>query len=864
MEGVRMTSVARKALNPVVLAGAALLVLPFVVVGIGGDLVLSTQIVCFSLIAITFNLMFGYTGLLSFGHALFVGMGAYAAALAQIHLFSHSTILPLVAGTLFAGVLGLAIGALILRRRGVYFSLLTLASAQIGFYLVYRSTHLTGGENGMGGFGPTTLLGLDLSNRVTYYFFTATLVWLSMVVLWRFVHSPFGQILKAIREDEQRVRALGYNTYRVKLVAFTVSALVAGLAGVLYAYLLFFVFPQMIDATFSGQIVAMSVLGGVGSFFGPTVGAAFFVLARELLSDLTSHWVIYFGAAFMAVILFSPQGISGLLVDLWRRGTRRGGRAPAQARERPREEALAAVGPTPSGNGRGNDQPARGRREQRDLGDEILTAEGVVKRFGAFAAVDGASLRVREGSIHGLIGPNGAGKTTFFNCLNGILPITEGKVSYRDTVISGKPSNKITRLGIARSFQIVSLFGELTLFENVRVAVQAVSKQKHSLFTRADAHEDINEEARRLIREMGLEGREELPANTLSHGEQRLLDITMALATKPQMLLLDEPFAGLPSDQRDEIGEVVLSLNQDRGLTVLLIEHDIERVLELSDSITVLAEGKVLAEGTPDEIQANPDVQRAYVGDEHVETAERRDRSGAPTLLELDGVDAFYAASQALEGVSLHVQEGEVVCLLGRNGAGKTTTLSTVMNVVPPAHGRVMLGDQDITRWPIERASAAGVGIVPQGRRIFENLTARENLMLARRAAKEGVTAPWDLDRVYETFPPLKQLQNRKAGKLSGGERQMLAIARALVGNTRVLLMDEPLEGLAEVVVHDIVRLIRELREELTILLVEQNAELALSLADRAYVITSGQIVHEGAPDELLHDESLRNRLVGV
>lgn len=854
------------------LFAVVLLALPYAVVLLGGGTVLlAAEIVCFMLLAMAFNVLLGYTGLLSFGHGLFFGLAAYVAALTQIHLFEGSMFLPLVAGTLFSALLGLGIGAVSLRRTGVYFSLLTLAVGQIGFYLVFRSTGLTGGENGLGGFGPVTVLGIDLTNQVNYYYFIAFLVFLSVALLWRFLRSPFGKVLQAVRENQQRAQALGYNTYVVKLVAFTVSSTFAGFAGALYAFLILFAFPQMINATFSGQIVAMTVVGGMGSFFGPAIGAAFFVYFREFLSSFTEHWLVGFGLLFMAFILFSPQGISGLILRLARllglrdRSTGEGVMAVAGAGGNgasPPSERDAAQGEEPEAPRLNGWATSVEGRPERALGEEMLLVEGAVKRFGGFAAVDGVDLSVREGEIHGLIGPNGAGKTTFFNCLNGIIPLTAGKVVYRGDEITGKPSYAIASLGMARSFQIVSLFTNLTTFENVRVAVQAVSGHKHDLIGRAEAKSDINDQARRLIGEMGLAGKENVVAGTLSHGDQRLLDITMALATEPDFLLLDEPFAGLPNIERSEISRVVRNLNESRGLTILLIEHDIERVLELSDRMTVLHQGKVLARGAPQEIRSNPEVQRAYMGEERVESVERKDLSAARSLLQLEGVDAFYGKSQALEGVSLEVREGEAVCLLGRNGAGKTTTLSTIMGVIRAQGGRVVFDGEDISRWPIERIARAGIGVTPQGRRIFANLSVRENLTIASREANGD--SGWDVDRVYEVFPKLKELERRRAGNLSGGERQMLAIGRALLGNTRLLLLDEPFEGLAQVVIKEVEEVIRELRGQMTILLVEQSAELALSLADRAYVITNGQIVYEGSPEELLRDEEKRNRLVGI
>lgn len=848
------TKIGVLARHPMTLFGVVLLLLPFAVVLTAGSLLLATEIICFALVAVAYNVLLGYTGLLSFGHGLFFGVGAYTAALLQLRFMPDSMLVPIAVGALAAAALGLVVGALVLRKSsGVYFSLITLAFGMGGFYLVYRATDLTGGENGLGSFGPVTIAGIDMANRANYYFLTAAVVFVGVALMWRFTRSPFGRVLRAIKGNEERVRALGYNPYRYKVVAFLVSTAFTGLAGALYVYALAFTFPTLFHASFSGQITAMTILGGTGAFLGPALGGFFFVYVRESLSSFTDNWMIFFGLLFMAFILFSPQGLSGIAQRVWRRVFNRAGPtrevSPPPSEDTELTPGAEAAPATPVGG-------------VRSGGPVILSASGVVKRFGGFAAVDGVDLQVHEGTVHGLIGPNGAGKTTFFNCLSGTIPKTAGHVLFGSEDVSSLSMHELTERGMARSFQIVSVFKDLTVAENVEVAVQAATRHKQQVHTHAAALPDIIGRARELLDEWGLAGKEHLAAGVLSHGDQRLLDIAMALASGPSLLLLDEPFAGLPSSGRDAVSHVIRRLNRELGMTILLIEHDIERLMALADVVTVLSSGKVLAGGPPQQVRADPEVQLAYMGEARVTEVNRVDRTNAPVLLEAVEVDSFYEKSQALERVSLRVHEGEVVCLLGRNGAGKTTTLMSIMGTVAVRHGTITLAGEDVTNAPPERVARAGVGLVPQGRRVFGNLTVHENLKLASR---ESPGQPrWTVARVYERFPMLQRLQGRQAANLSGGERQMLAMARALVSNTRLLLLDEPFEGLAQIVVSDIVQVIRELRGELTILLVEQSFELALALADRAYVMSSGQIVFEGSPADLQTDKDLSQRLMGV
>jgi ABC-type branched-subunit amino acid transport system ATPase component/ABC-type branched-subunit amino acid transport system permease subunit len=799
---------------------------------------LATEIVVFSLLAIAYNLLMGYTGLVSFGHAAFFGLGGYAAGLTQLHLV-RGTVVPLLAGVAGATVAGAAIGFLLMRKRGVYFSLLTLAFTQMFFYLVYGATGLTGGENGLGGIErfPLTLfaLRLDLGDKRVYYYVAALLAAGAIVLLWRIVHSPFGRVLQAIRENEPRAASVGYDVKRYKLTAFVVSCAFSGLAGALYTFLLNFAYPESLHVTMAGEIAAMTLVGGMRSFVGPAVGAAVFVFMRDLLSSWTENWLIYFGVIFIAFVMFSPNGIVGVFRG-WGHGRR-----PAR-REAAVPAAAVAVGGRPAG-----------------AGEVLLSVRNLSKRFGALRAVDGVSLDVRRGELHSLIGPNGAGKTTLFNVLTGLLDADSGTARFESRELTALAPHQIVAAGISRSFQIISVFHELTVFENVRIAAQAKHPARFRMLAPGESFPDLDGTAHGLLAEVGLADEADAVASNLSHGDQRLLEIGIALATAPELLLLDEPLAGLAAHERGRVADLIRRLARD--LTIVLIEHDIDQVLALSDRITVLHLGRVIAEGRPEEIQKNPEVQTAYLGHLRVEAEPGGGgaRRESLPLLSVERVDAFYGKSHVLHGVSLEVQAGEFVALLGRNGAGKTTTLAAVTGVLPPRAGRVRFRGRDVAGWAPEEIARLGIGMVPQGRRIFPNLTVRENLQIARRG-----TGGWTLERAFETFPRLALLRDARGGTLSGGEQQALAIARALMGGVDLLLLDEPFEGLAPAVVETVWGVLKGIRRETTVLLVEQNAELALALADRAYVLNNGAIAWSGEAGTLRQDAAERVRLLGV
>jgi branched-chain amino acid transport system ATP-binding protein len=845
--------------HPLLILFAFFLVLPYLMIKMNSTISMANEILIFSPLILGYNILLGYTGLLSFGHGAFFGLGAYFCGLSQIHLFKGMVLPPILCGILGPALVGVVIGFLLMRKRGVYFSLLTFAFTMMFFYIVFRATAVTGGENGLGGIEryPINLVffQIDLANQLTFYYFSWVLIVVATIINWRIVHSPFGRVLQAIRENEVRTFCLGYNPKHYKFMAFVLSTSFGGLAGSLYALLLNFAYPQTLHVVTSGEIAAMALVGGMRNFFGPVVGSSIFIFLRDQLSSYTENWLVFFGIIFMGFVLFSYNGIVGILSDL---------RAYFRKTQDLAPTTPALTGnPAPSAEHGEEEAAVSSRQPYQKTGDVVFTLQGVSKYFGALAAVDGVSLQVERGELRSIIGPNGAGKTTLFNVITGLLPIDGGQVHFKGEGVTGLSPDQMVAKGVSRSFQIISIFQDLTVFENLRVAVQARTPHRFDFFSVTEELVDINKEAERIIATVGLNGREDMKASSLSHGDQRLLEIGLSLAANPELLLLDEPLAGLSSRERTRVARLIKQLSG--GHTILLIEHDIDRVLTLSDQITVLNQGKVIAEGTPQEIQQNPKVQEAYLGGFHLEEAAPTAAVSAPSadlLLAVSEINTYYGKSHILHKVSLNVNRGEVICLLGRNGAGKTTTLNSIMGITPPRNGKITFRGETISGMTSEEIARKGIGLVPQGRRIFPNLTVIENLQIAR---KQGLSQKaWELDRALEMFPKLKELKNRRGETLSGGELQMLAIARTLMGNVDILLLDEPFEGLAPSVVDSVRKIIEEIQGETTILLVEQNASLALSLANRAYVLNNGMIEYAGSAGDLLRDQALRIRLLSV
>ncbi len=482
----------------------------------------------------------------------------------------------------------------------------------------------------------------------------------------------------------------------------------------------------------------------------------------------------------------------------------------------------------------------------------LLEVERARKRFGGVVAVDDLSFAVERGAFVSIIGPNGAGKTSVFNLITGAYPLEGGDVRLAGRSLRGRGPSAISRAGIARTFQTLQVFGTMSARENVLVPLEARERGRAA---RARADE--------LLTLVGLEADADRPAAALAFGRQRLLELARALAAEPRLLLLDEPTSGLSRGETRAFVDVLARVRA-QGVTILMIEHDVRTVMALSDRVVVMHRGRKLAEGAPAEVQHDPRVVEAYLGETVTVPPARTARvaeSAAPALT-VAGLVTRRGAVRALDGVDLTVSAGEILAIVGPNGAGKSTLLGTLAGWFAPSAGRVVLAGRDVTGLPAERAVRAGLVLVPERRQMFDALTVERNLELGAYA-HGGATAA-ELARVFGLFPRLRERRRQRAGTLSGGEQQMVAIARGLLARPRVLLLDEPSLGLAPQVVAEIFAALAQINAGgTTVVVVEQNARAAFAVADRVALLERGRITAAGDAAGMAADPAITAAYLG-
>ena len=611
------------------LTAILLIAAPFVLEHLGSAPNTVNRILVWGLFGIGFDILFGYTGLLSFGQSALYGTGGFVAAyLLTVAGFPY-VILALIIGTIAAAAVGYLVGLIALRRTGIYFAMITVAIAEVFYFVEFNPlAEWTGGENGLPGVPtPSLYLGfttIHFSTGWSLYPFLAFCYFIGIVLALRIVRSPVGAILSAIRENPLRAAAVGHNIHGYKLAAFVIAAAYAGLAGGLLGVLQAFMPPEAFTFDTSGQLVMQTAIGGRGTLFGPLLGAAVWLFLQDFLQaamGLGAAWKLVLGLIFVLLVCFLRQGIIGGIRDLYRllSGRARSASEPETAAPMP----SFGAGSDPVEAAAGSDDPATAvetpvrHRATPKFSGPILHATGLTKHYGGVVANADIDFTVNTGELRGIIGPNGAGKTTLFKMLTCEVPPTSGKIVFEGRDITGMSVTDVCQLGLTKSYQVNQLFNRLTVRENLTIAALAElrGKLKLDILGNIDKIPGLQERVERTLELVNLTARPDTPVAQLAYGEKRRLEVGLALASSPTLLLLDEPLAGMSPRERIETVTLLKSIAQ--GRTMIIIDHDMDALFELAQRVTVLQEGRVLVEGTPSEIKGNTKVQEAYLGGVH-------------------------------------------------------------------------------------------------------------------------------------------------------------------------------------------------------------------------------------------------------
>ena len=815
--------------------------------GVGFAITIATVFAIWAILAVSLNLVVGFTGLLSVGHIGFFGIGAYSMAILtsdtsyeQLRTGAIPTLgwpffAALPVSIALAGLLALVVGVAFNRFRDDIFVLVSFGFAIIAFNFFLNLRGLTRGAFGIHQIERPAIGGWVLDGD--FEFLVLALVCLALVVLvsWFIVTSSFGRVLTAIREDEEAIAVFGYQVTHYKLAVWVISAMMAGLAGGLFGSWTSFYRPQLLRP---------AGVDAAGLHRDP----------RRAGDDL--------GLA---------AGRDGL------RAARGGHALPALPAQRVRRPGSADRARRPAGAADAVQAPGAGREVQAvstlDAGARhsyAIETVGISKHFGAVRAVDELSISIPRTGITSIVGPNGSGKSTLVNLLSGVLPLDGGLVIIDGRGLRVVKAHETPRHGVTRTFQEVRLFDQISVRDNIMVVLTRRRLLPALLERTTPGHRARTEE---ILREVGMWEKRDSLAMDLSYGQRKLLEIGRAMALDVRTYLFGRAVRRpLPADAGARQGDRDPHAGPGPHADLHLAQHG----------------HRARAAGPPDRARQRQaphpgrgarraQSQRSDRGVPGRLGARRRTAmtqhsasglAGAPStdgaLLELDGVSVHYGAVVALDDVSLGIRKGEVVAVMGPNGAGKSTVLKAIMGLAPVVAGEV--------HWRQQRLAAAtheivkeGIAFVPQGRRVFTHLTIEENLEMGCLYLGDAAEKARRLDAVMELFPILREKRRDMASQMSGGQQQMLALGRGLMAGPELLLLDEPTLGLAPIIVSEVFQKVREISDRLstTIMLVEHNIRGALEIVDRAYVLDMGRVVHDGTPESIRETNILTDVFLG-
>jgi branched-chain amino acid transport system permease protein len=545
------------------------------------------QAATYAIATIGLVVVLGYCGQISIAQAAFFGIGAYGVALGTVD-FGLNFFAALAIGAVIAGLFGLILGIASLRLGGHYLAMVTISFQQILTLVLVNWIGFTHGPDGVRNIPRPVVFGVSFAGGRAYLAVGLVALVIVTLLIWRLKASRLGRAMQAVRDNELAASTCGIDIFGTKVMAFGISAVLGGIGGGLFAGGFQYISPDQFSFAESIVFLTMALLGGVQSAFGALLGTGLLIILPEWLRFLRQVYLAVYGASVILIMVFLPDGLWGIVT------------------ERVRRRAQPITGTVPK-------LPLLTRTGQATA-EIVLSVEGLAKHFGGLKALDGVNIKVRRGTVHALIGPNGSGKSTFINVVTGLYRPTAGKIAFAGRDITGFAPHQRNRAGLARTFQNIRVFKGMTVLENVMVGAERAGTDV--------AHDPAAVTARALaaLDFVELRGDAHRMVGTLSYGHQRYVEIARALAASPEMLLLDEPAAGLNMTEKHELG-VLLQRLKGHGLTILIIDHDMALVEQVADHITVLNFGRHIADGTPQSVLTHPDVIAAYLGEPKREAA---------------------------------------------------------------------------------------------------------------------------------------------------------------------------------------------------------------------------------------------------
>jgi branched-chain amino acid transport system permease protein len=842
----------------------------------------------YMIFTLSLNLLLGYAGQVSAAHAAFGAVGGFLTG--YLLQGRHWNIVPAVGvGTLVALVVGALVALPALKLSVEYLILLTLAMSAviIGFFTTFDQL---GGINGLVALPKANLFGWTWRNPSDWMLPLAVAVTVVYAICWRIGESPYGRVLKGIREDDLATRAQGKNVFRFKVSTFAITSGMAGFGGGLLASFFQLSTPGLFGFSISLSIIAMVIFGGMANLTGSVLGAGVLSVLDPILNRAIGMRadqagfvrLIAYGLLLIALVKLRPQGLvpegysivgrlRGRKVDTsrlemvrvegWTPKVPESVAALAEAEEAYLEHGTTIVGVGATKSVGGLD-PEVARERLWEQSPVILEVQNLTKRFGGIVAAEDLSMTLRKGTITALVGPNGAGKTTVFNLLTGFIRPDAGSVRLNGEELIGRTPDHVARRGMVRTFQDVRLFQRLSCLQNVQMAVQNQPGERLlPLFFQprrvAAAERATTERAMESLRFVGMQEFAHVPTGALSYGQSKLISLARALASDAGVLLLDEPASGIDTQWVDTMLALIESL-REQGRTICIVEHNLHVVGRLADHTYFMELGRISAEGTIDELTSSERLAEAYFGTVQPavsrETVAASNGNGANApVLDVKGLQGGYGRKQVVFDIDFHVDAGEVVTILGHNGSGKSTTIKTILGLFPNMGGEVTFFGKNVSRAGSRANVKAGMALIPSERFVFPDLSVLDNLLLGGANELDPVRRKERMAQVYELFPVLKARTDQLAGTLSGGEQRMLSLGLLLMAGPKLLMLDEPSLGLAPVIVQQIFDTVRSLaqREELSVLLLEQNVGQALQVTDRVYVMRSGRVILEETADQM-------------